>query len=177
VHRDVKPANVLLTLEEPEHVYLTDFGIAKQVGASSGLTRADRLIGTVDYASPEQIRGEDVDARADVYALTALVFHCLSGHPPYPRESEASAIWAHLNDPPPELLTVDPVLRGGVNAVVARGLAKRREDRYGSCAELAAAIAGAVGVSCRLSPAAAGRHSDTAGPTTRLETERATEIV
>jgi len=176
VHRDVKPANVLLTLEEPEHVYLTDFGIAKRVGASSGLTRADRLIGTVDYAAPEQIRGEEVDAGADVYALTALAFHCLSGHPPYPRASEAAAIWAHLNDRPPELLTVDPVLRGGVNAVFARGLAKRPDDRFVSCAELAAAIAGALGVPCRVSPVT-GERSDTAGSTSGLETGRATEIV
>ncbi len=127
VHRDVKPANVLL--DEDEHAYLTDFGVTKQVGGAS--TDTGRVVGTLDYLAPEQIRGEAVDGRTDCYALACVLYECLSGAPPFRRDTEAEMLWAHMHEQPaplPGYAAFDPVLK--------RGLAKERDERYGSCAEL-----------------------------------------
>ncbi len=103
VHRDVKPPNVLIAHEGEEHAYLTDFGLTKHAAAASaaGFTRTGHFVGTPDFAAPEQIRGEQADARADVYALGALLFHALTGRVPFPRDSELAKMYAHLNDPAP----------------------------------------------------------------------------
>jgi hypothetical protein len=99
VHRDVKPANVLL--DEDEHAYLTDFGITKQRRDAAGET--DQAAGTLDYMAPEQIRGEPVDGRADGYALACVLYECLSGAPPFRRATAAETMWAHLQEEPPPL--------------------------------------------------------------------------
>ena len=127
VHRDVKPANVLL--DEDAHVYLTDFGITKQLGGAS--TDTGRVVGTLDYLAPEQIRGDPVDGRTDSYALACVLYECLSGKAPFHRETEAETMWAHMQEQPAPLRTyprLEPVLK--------KALAKEREERYGSCAEL-----------------------------------------
>jgi CHASE2 domain-containing sensor protein len=136
VHRDVKPANVLLTLDEPEHVYLTDFGIAKQAGAATQTGWA----GTIDYLAPEQIGGAPAQPAGDVYALAALLFQCLTGEVPYPRETDAAKLWAHVNAPPPGGLG-----SAALDAVVARGLAKDPAERFPSAGAFARACAQAVG--------------------------------
>jgi CHASE2 domain-containing sensor protein len=146
VHRDVKPANVLLTLEEPEHVYLTDFGVAKRADTYGKLTNAGQWVGTLDYLAPEQIRGDAVEAAADVYMLAGLLYHCLTGHPPFVRDDQAATLWAHLSAPPPAPSAVRPELPVALDIVIARGLAKDPAARYGSAGELAAACAEAVGV-------------------------------
>jgi serine/threonine protein kinase len=94
VHRDVKPANVLV--DEDGHAYLTDFGITKQVGGAS--TETGQNLGTLDYLAPEQIRGEGVDGRSDCYALACVLYECLSGVPPFRRETEAETLWAHMQE-------------------------------------------------------------------------------
>ena len=137
VHRDVKPANVLL--DEDDHVYLTDFGITKQLGGAS--TDTDRVVGTLDYLAPEQIRGDPVDGRTDCYALGCVLYECLAGRAPFRRATEAETLWAHMQEEPASLRghpKLDPVLR--------KALAKDREDRYRSCAELIEAAAGALGL-------------------------------
>jgi hypothetical protein len=137
VHRDVKPANVLL--DEDGHAYLTDFGITKQVGGES--TDTGRVVGTLDYLAPEQIRGEDVDGRADCYALACVLYECLAGVPPFRRATEAETLWAHIQEEPtplPDHPALEPVLD--------RALAKAREDRPGSCAELIEDAGGALGL-------------------------------
>ena len=101
VHRDVKPANVLLGADD--HAYLTDFGLTKRVTSHTGSTRDGGWVGTLGYVAPEQIRGERLDARADVYALGCVLYHSLAGVPPYQRESDEATLWAHLNDDPPSL--------------------------------------------------------------------------
>jgi ABC-type branched-subunit amino acid transport system substrate-binding protein/DNA-binding beta-propeller fold protein YncE len=137
VHRDVKPANVLL--DEGEHVYLTDFGITKQVGGTS--TDTGRVVGTLDYLAPEQIRGEDVDARTDCYALGCVLYESLAGAPPFRRATEAETLWAHMQEEPAPLPGY-PALE----TVLRKGLAKDRADRYGTCAELIEAAAQALGL-------------------------------
>ena len=145
VHRDVKPANILI--EQPsEHVYVTDFGVVKHTAASQGLTRTGLFIGTVDYAAPEQIEGLEVDARTDVYALGCVLYECLIGKGPFDRQGEVAVMHAHLTEAPPRLTGVRPDLPKGLDGVVERAMAKDKEERYASCEELtAAARAAALG--------------------------------
>jgi len=127
VHRDVKPANVLV--DEDGHTYLTDFGVTKQLGGDS--TDTGQIVGTLDYLAPEQIRGEGVDGRADGYALGCVLYECLAGAAPFHHATEAETLWAHMQEPVPPVPgrpALDPVLR--------KALAKEPGDRYGSCAEL-----------------------------------------
>jgi hypothetical protein len=133
VHRDVKPANILVDADG--HAYLGDFGISGQAGADR------RMAGTLDYLAPEQIRGEALDGRADLFALGCVLYECLSGAPPFRRGSEAEALWAHLRDPPPPLRAY-PAL----DPVIDRALAKERDDRYPGCEEMMHAAAAALGV-------------------------------
>ena len=140
VHRDVKPGNVLLA---GEHCYLADFGLTKLVSSVSGLTATGQLVGTLDYLAPEQISGNPVDRRADLYSLACLLYECLTGAPPFRRESEAALLWAHVQEPPPPLGQADPKLRP-LEPVLARALAKSPEERYQSGAELTEAAEAAL---------------------------------
>jgi hypothetical protein len=146
VHRDVKPSNVLLSGPEGrELAYLTDFGLAKHVASTSELTRGGYVMGSLDYVSPEQIQGGEVDARTDVYALGCVLYKALTGEVPFPREDGAAKMWAHVNDdfaPPSETAGVPEAL----DPVLARALAKRPENRYPSAGDLGhAAEAAAAG--------------------------------
>ncbi len=117
----MKPANVLL--DEDGHVYLTDFGITKQLGGDS--TDTGRVVGTLDYLAPEQIRGDPVDARTDVYSLACVLYECLSGVPPFHRETEAETMWAHMQEQPAPLRAhpkLDPVLAKGARQGPRRAL-------------------------------------------------------
>ena len=148
VHRDVKPANMLVDTApgRPEHVYLSDFGVARGVMSSSGLTRAGQFLGTPDYAAPEQISGRDVDGRADEYALACVAYTLLSGSVLFRREVPMAVLYAHLSVPPPRLTTVRPELPDTVNQVLARALAKEPDDRYDSCGTFADALREALGL-------------------------------
>jgi len=170
VHRDVKPANVLLTADEPEHVYLTDFGVAKSIGAGATQTSGENLVGTLDYIAPEQIRGAPISASVDIYGLTGLFHYCLTGEVPYPREEASAKLWAHLNAPPPTPSEQARALPVQIDAVIARGMQKDPALRYKTATDLARAAAHALGVVSRLSaptePAPATRtHGDTADAT------------
>jgi ABC-type branched-subunit amino acid transport system substrate-binding protein/DNA-binding beta-propeller fold protein YncE len=149
VHRDIKPANVLL--DEDEHVYLTDFGITKQLGGAS--TDTGRLVGTLDYLAPEQIRGDPVDGRTDCYSLACVLYECLAGKPPFRRATEAETMWAHMQDEPRPLRG-----RARLDAVLRKALAKDREDRYDSCGALIEAAAAALGVAAPHTAARAARR-------------------
>ena len=137
VHRDVKPENVLL---DRDHCYLTDFGATKAIGADRGLTTKGQFIGTLDYMAPEQIEGSPLDGRTDVYALGCLLYHALVGEAPYGKESEVSVLAAHLHDPTPTASRKRPDLPHALDPLIARAMAKSREDRYPSCGAFLAAV-------------------------------------
>ncbi len=147
VHRDVKPANVLLGDED--HAYLTDFGLTKRSATTEGggLSRAGGWVGTLGYVAPEQIRGERIDARTDVYALGCLLVFALTGRAPYTHDTDEATLWAHLNEPPPSEDV--PAQFAGI---VARALAKDPSDRYPSAGDLGRAALRAAGRSATSLP-------------------------
>jgi streptogramin lyase len=142
VHRDVKPANVLLGPEE--HVYLTDFGLTKHALSIGGATKPGHWVGTLDYVAPEQIRGERVDARADIYALGCVLYYALTGHVPFEREGDEARLWAHLSEDPPKPSQREPRLPAELDDVLARALAKDPDDRFPSAGDLGRAAIAAV---------------------------------
>jgi len=139
VHRDVKPANVLVGGSAPLHVYLTDFGLTKRASSQSGITKTGLFVGTLDYAAPEQIQGWPVDARADVYALGCVLFEMLTGQPPFRRENDYGTLYAHMTEDPPRPSQTTPGLPTAFDDVILRALAKSPDDRYPSAGDLARA--------------------------------------
>ena len=167
VHRDVKPSNVLLDPgarpDGSDHVYLADFGITKRVSEDTAIGDDGHLLGTIDYVAPEQISGEEIDGRADVYSLGCVLYECLVGEPPFQRDSELAVVFAHLEAEAPAPSAHRPELPPALDAVTARALAKSPDQRFATCGELAkAAIGVAVDEASRrlvdvASRAAAGR--------------------
>jgi hypothetical protein len=143
IHRDVKPQNVLVGADD--HAYLADFGLTKG-SDDAGMTETGQFVGTIDYISPEQARGELATARSDVYALTAVLCECLTGQVPYARATEERALLAHLTEPPPRLSEVRADLPAAMDEVVAEGMAKDPEDRPASAGELMLKARRALGV-------------------------------
>ncbi len=148
VHRDVKPANMLLDVrpDRPDHVYLSDFGLTKNSLATDGLTATGTILGTVAYSSPEQLSGRPVDGRADEYSLACSAVELLTGTVPFPRDALTAAILAHLTDPPPSLSERVPGLPVAVDEVIARAMAKAPDQRYPNCTEFADALRAALGL-------------------------------
>ena len=135
VHRDVKPSNVLLDQQGGrEHAYLADFGLTQSVG-DAGPTNG-HLMGTVDYVAPEQIRGEHVDGRADVYALGCLLFETLTGTLPFTGASDVAVVYAHLEQEPPCASERRPELGAAIDGVLARAMAKEPDGRQSTCGDL-----------------------------------------
>jgi Protein kinase domain/WD domain, G-beta repeat len=147
VHRDVKPANMLLDTHpgRPDHVYLSDFGLSKGV-QSARLTASGQFLGTPDYIAPEQIEGLPVDGRADQYALACVAFELLTKTAIFDRNEGWATVWAHLNSPPPPVTSIRPDLSAAVDQVLARALEKAPQDRYASCRQFADALRDALGL-------------------------------
>jgi serine/threonine-protein kinase len=147
LHRDVKPANVIVTGSgEAEYGLLTDFGLGKSPSQDSrALTGPREFVGTYYYTAPEQILGQDPDGRADVYSLACVLYQCLAGEPPFPHEVATDVLQAHIDQPPPPITAQRRDLPPELDAVLATALAKQREARYPSCAELIAAARVAIG--------------------------------
>ncbi len=142
LHRDVKPANILLT--EPEEgtrrILLADFGIARPLGDVSGLTATNFTVGTLAYAAPEQLMGEEIDGRADQYALAATAHQLLTGSQLFPHSNPAVVISQHLNASPPAVSQHRPEL-ADLDAILAKALSKAPADRYTRCMDFARALA------------------------------------
>ena len=137
VHRDVKPGNILVS--RGDRAYLTDFGLIRRSELETDLTKTGQFMGTVNYVAPEQIRGEQVDGRADVYSLACVLYECLTGEQPFRREFDVATLYAHLQDPVPRPSEQAAAVPAGVDEVISKGMAKRRDERYATAAEFARA--------------------------------------
>jgi serine/threonine protein kinase len=134
VHRDLKPANVML--DEHGDVHITDFGLAKHSGDSL-LTMPGQAIGSMDYMAPEQVRGEEISAAADIYAFGCLMFNCITGKPPFADRQGVKILWAHLQDEPPDPCAERDDVPEGIGEVILSALAKEPEQRPPSPTEFA----------------------------------------
>ncbi|MGN7778452.1 serine/threonine-protein kinase [Mycolicibacterium sp. 22603] len=139
LHRDVKPTNVLLTADLRD-AYLSDFGIAQIIDEVSALPRNGRVSGSIAYAAPELLTGEQLSPATDLYAFSATVLEWLTGLPPYPRSTAFAITYAHLHDSPPRLSARRHWLPRSLDSVFAKALAKSPAARYESCAEFAAIV-------------------------------------
>ena len=141
VHRDVKPANILLAeLEDGERrILLSDFGVARDIQDISHLTATNMAVGTVAYAAPEQLKGLPIDGRADQYSLAATAYHLLTGSTLFPGSNPAVVIGQHLDAPPPTLAERRAYL-APLDAVFAKALAKDPEERFLRCVDFAHAL-------------------------------------
>ena len=151
IHRDVKPHNVLVGAGD--HAYLADFGLTK-AHDDAGMTETGQFVGTIDYISPEQARGDHGTARSDVYALTAVLCECLTGQVPYVRATEDRVLLAHLSDPTPRLTDIRADLPAAMDEVIAEGMAKDPEQRPASAGELMLKARRALGAGPTAAPSA-----------------------
>jgi serine/threonine protein kinase/Tol biopolymer transport system component len=153
VHRDVKPANILIAFGsvtgEQDHVYLADFGLMKHSTSLGGLTGTGQFVGTLDYMSPEQIQGEPVDGRTDVYALGCILYECLTGEVPFDRNSDAAVMWAHLKEDPPSASGRARGVTPGIDDVITKALSKSPDDRFPTCTALVTALRAQLSTSPR----------------------------
>ena len=145
VHRDVKPSNVLIAeAAGREHCYLGDFGLTKRTGSLSGVSVAGEIVGTLEYVAPEQITGDSLDERSDVYSLGCVLYECLTGQAPFPRATDVALLWAHVHEEPTPPSQARPELPRELDTVLARALAKEPGRRYRSAGELVAATRSAL---------------------------------
>ena len=135
VHRDIKPANVMLT--RSDDVKVMDFGIARSLtGSQATLTQTAQVIGTAQYLSPEQARGERVDARSDLYSTGCLLYELLTGRPPFSGDSAVAIAYQHVRENPVPPSQIDTELPRWADAIVLKAMAKSPSDRYQSAAEM-----------------------------------------
>jgi hypothetical protein len=164
VHRDVKPQNILVG--EGDHPFLADFGLTRGRDQTA-FTRSGQIVGTIDYIAPEQVQGEEAGAASDIYALTGVLYECLTGSVPFAFPSDAAVLFAHLNERPPSVRSVRDDLPRGLDSVIACGMAKQPDERPAAASELVAAAAAEVGSG----PVSHGVRTG-AGDTTRVSKGR-----
>src|SRR5262245_50032679 len=133
VHRDVKPANILVG--RSDHAYLSDFGLIRRQEVSTAITKTGQFMGTIDYVAPEQIKGQAVDGRADIYSLGCVLYECLTGEPPFRRETEVATLYAHLEDPPPAPSTKVPTCPTALDKAAVKAMATKPADRFATAQE------------------------------------------
>lgn len=139
VHRDLKPSNILL--DEEGNAYLADFGIAKELGASGSRVLDDgTIVGSPDYLSPEQARGQPVSPQTDIYCLGVTLYEVLAGQHPFPGLPGVQRLYKHINEPLPSIESLDPFIRPEINEVIQRATMKNPRHRFGDVLEMAAAF-------------------------------------
>ena len=139
----MKPGNILL--DSRERAYLTDFGLIRRTQLHTDITKTGQFMGTVDYCAPEQIKGGEIDGRADVYSLGCVLFECLTGAPPFRKDTEVATIYAHLEEDVPKASSKHPGISPLLSSVVTKAMAKRPEDRFATASEMAEALRGGSG--------------------------------
>ncbi|HET7328820.1 MAG TPA: Stk1 family PASTA domain-containing Ser/Thr kinase [Nocardioidaceae bacterium] len=163
IHRDIKPANVMLT--PSGEIKVMDFGIARAIADSSAtMTQTAAVVGTAQYLSPEQARGEQVDARSDIYSTGCLFYELLTGRPPFVGDSPVAVAYQHVREDAPPPSSIDPEVAPELDAIAAKSLAKPTAERYQSAAEMRADIERALAGHAISAPpvAAAGAAGDAA---------------
>ncbi|MBI2698311.1 MAG: serine/threonine protein kinase [Mycobacterium sp.] len=130
VHRDVKPQNILVT--PADFAYLVDFGIAETMGEHTRLTAANMRVGSWAYMAPERFSDRDITPAADIYSLACVLYEALTGQLPFPAQTQGGFVAAHLSSPPPRPSLANPRVPAALDDVIARGMAKEPDDRYGS---------------------------------------------
>jgi streptogramin lyase/predicted Ser/Thr protein kinase len=140
IHRDVKPGNILL--DARDRAYLTDFGLIRRTQLHTDITKTGQFMGTIDYCAPEQIKGGEIDGRADVYSLGCVLFECLTGSPPFRKDTEVATIYAHLEEEVPKASSKRPGISSLLSGVATKAMAKRPQDRFATAGEMAAALRG-----------------------------------
>jgi protein kinase-like protein len=193
IHRDIKPHNILVRAGGRDHAYLADFGVTKVRGGTN-LTKTGQFVGTVDYMAPEQIRGEAATRETDIYALGTVLYECLSGVVPFPKDSDVAVMYAHLADPPPQVTQERPELPPELDAVISTAMAKDPSDRYSSAVKMMEAYEQALGdggkavatipppietaedIGLREDAEAPARAPDTAPSTTRADETKAAPV-
>jgi len=143
IHRDIKPANVMIT--ETNAVKVMDFGIARAVSDSSAtLAQTNGIVGTAQYFSPEQARGETVDHRTDLYSTGVLLYEMLAGRPPFTGDTAVSVAYQHVSETAPSPSSLNPTISLAIDSVVMKSLSKERSERFQSASEFRSALAAAV---------------------------------
>jgi serine/threonine-protein kinase len=150
IHRDVKPANIMITNQD-EIVKLCDFGLAKELDLRSSVTTHGTVAGTPFYISPEQIKGEEVDTRSDIYSMGATMYHMVTGELPFPGTSAPIVMVKQLHERPAPPRTKNPKISRAVDAMIMKCLAKSSTRRYQSPSELVSVLTGLSGPSKRKS--------------------------
>jgi serine/threonine protein kinase/DNA-binding LacI/PurR family transcriptional regulator len=148
IHRDIKPANILL--DENNNAYLTDFGLAKVIDSDEHLTRGDSVVGTLAYMSPEQLQGERIDHRSDLYGLGVVLYHMLCGRVPFRGETQndmVAVIYMHIQEDPPPPSQFNSEISPELEMVIFKAMSKEPASRYSSADEFARDVRLAMGVS------------------------------
>jgi serine/threonine protein kinase len=143
VHRDIKPGNILI--DRDGGAFVSDFGLAKDSQASN-LTRPGQALGSLDYMAPEQIRGEDVSPATDIYALGCVFLECLLGTPPFGGRPSMRVLFAHLQEPPPDVTESRPDVSAATAKAITRAMEKEPEDRPASASGYVESVARAAGI-------------------------------
>jgi serine/threonine protein kinase len=181
VHRDVKPANILISVQDgEEHAYLTDFGLAKKADTVTGLTAKGTMVGTVDYMAPEQVTGAHTDARTDIYALGCVFYQMLTGEVPYDRDNSVATLYAHVHEPPPKLEGELRQRYPGFALVLEKAMAKDPAERYlsaGDFARDAAAVLRGTRYTAAPTIVGTGEATPLAGPHRTTEDAQPDEVI
>jgi len=138
IHRDIKPSNILF--DKRDNPYISDFGIAKLSQAQSGNVTGSAIIGTPAYMAPEQAQGDDIDGRADIYALGIILYEMVTGKQPYEADTPMAVAIKHITDPVPHILIANPKLPEGMDTIIQKAMAKNRNDRYSTSVEMTNAL-------------------------------------